>query len=173
MTSSVESLQYNKTSEYFKTMYKLVYLCGWPNFWVTEPEVPAIVAKYHHLLSKFLNAIFVAFVMFEMASFFTQDDLTEKQISDRNLFTFSHPFYAMLWVPFWYYKHNFTAIVKSLAIDLKKDYNNEKAERQAIKKYRLTCTAFVILCSSTLISYGVDGVMQCRQTSKCNFSNFL
>ncbi|XP_063377590.1 LOW QUALITY PROTEIN: odorant receptor 65a-like [Cydia fagiglandana] len=158
----------NKTTEFFHKLDKIIFVCSSMNYWVDDnggfPNryngIPELVVNAYRRIIKVINAAIVLFVVAELGSFFTQNNLTEKQKSDRVMMTFSHIIMYSFTLSLSQNKETVTEILFALAVDLKKDFNDEETERLMLKRTKIYAWAFVLLCFNALIFYGVEGLTQ-------------
>ncbi|XP_013187358.1 uncharacterized protein LOC106132478 [Amyelois transitella] len=159
----------NKTSNYFKLIYKYVYIVGWPNFWTSRPDVPVTIIKYHKKSAIFLDGLCLILVVLELVGIFTQPNLSEKQKSDGKLLGFAHIFLGSYGYILSFYQDNIRAMTYSLTVELKKCYNDYEIEKEMTKKARRHSIAYCLIVISALVSYGVDGFMTCYVTKAGTF----
>ncbi|CAH2071853.1 unnamed protein product, partial [Iphiclides podalirius] len=110
--------------------------------------------------SKVVTGCLYLFVAMELVAFFTQSNLTEKQENDRLVFGCSHPLLVFYYESIDYYNSTIKLILYTLSVVLKEVYNDEEIEKRMIRKSKLYSAAYIFSFSSSLISYGFDGLMQ-------------
>ncbi|XP_063360109.1 uncharacterized protein LOC134649333 [Cydia amplana] len=150
----------NKTTELFHKMDKAIFICSGMNFWVDDNGIPELVLNAYKRIYKVINVAVVLFMVAEIGSFFTQNNLTEKQRSNRFLMTFSHIVLYAFTLSLSHHKETVTEILFTLAVCLKKDFNDEETERLMLKRTRFYACALVGLCYTALVFYGVEGLTQ-------------
>nr|AXF48805.1 odorant receptors OR66 [Lobesia botrana] len=156
----VQAYRKNNTTELFRKLDKVIFFCSGMNFWVDDNGVPELLFKAYQTYSSVVNVAVVLFMFAEAGSFFTQHDLTEKQQSDRLLMTTSHFILYSFTLSFIHHKETVTKILFTLAVDLKKDFNDEGTEKLMLKRTRIYVTALIVLCFNALVFYGIDGLIQ-------------
>ncbi|XP_063619803.1 uncharacterized protein LOC134792444 [Cydia splendana] len=158
----MESRKYqkNKTTEFFHKFDKIIFVCSSMNYWVDDNGIPELVVNAYKRITKVINAAIVLFMVAEIGSFFTQNNLTEKQKSDRLMMTFSHVILYSFTLSLSHHKKMVTEILFTLAVGLKKDFNDEKTERLMLKRIKIYACALVLLCFNALVFYGVEGLTQ-------------
>nr|UVB79128.1 odorant receptor 34 [Heortia vitessoides] len=154
----------NKTTDFFSKMSKLVYLVGFPNFWVEDLKFSKSFVKFYNWVSSFINVFLYIFVCLEIGSFFTQHDLTEKQYADRLVFGFSQPILCLYRVIMTYHQDLVTELLLKLSVELKEVYNDPEIEKKMIRKAKFCSVAFLSLCAQSLVFYGYDAMMRSLQT---------
>nr|AST36416.1 putative odorant receptor OR66 [Cydia nigricana] len=156
----MESREYrkNKTTELFRKLDKAIFICSSMNFWVDDNGIPELVVNSYKRISKVINVAIVLFMVAEIGSFFNQNNLTEKQKSDRCLMTFSHIILYSCTLSLWHHRETVTEMLFTLAVGLKKDFNDEATERLMLKRTRIYSSAFVLLCFNALVFYGLEGL---------------
>ncbi|XP_048007560.1 uncharacterized protein LOC125242705 [Leguminivora glycinivorella] len=154
------SYKRNKTTQFFHKLDKVIFICSSMNFWVDDNGIAETVVKTYKNVSKVVNVALILFMAAEFGSFFTQNNLTEKQKSDRVLMTFSHMVLYSFTLTLSYHKKTVTEILFALGVYLKKDFNDEATERLMLKRTRIYTFALVMLCFNALVFYGVEGLAQ-------------
>ncbi|XP_073942615.1 uncharacterized protein [Choristoneura fumiferana] len=152
--------QKNKTTELFFSLNRVIFFCSAINFWVEETGIPTLIVKVYQRLSKLIHFASYLFIAFEWGAFYTQHNLTEKQKSDRFLMSFSHTILYSFTVVITHHKEAVTELLYTLAVTLKKDFNDATTERLMVKRTKFYTSAFVVTCGIALIFYGIDGIVQ-------------
>nr|WEG72119.1 odorant-receptor-25 [Grapholita molesta] len=158
----MESRKYrkNKTTELFRKLDKFIFLCSSTNFWVDDNGIPELTRKAYRILIKVLNGAVVLFMVSELGSFFTQHNLTEKQQSNQVFMPFSHIIlYSFTWSLI-HDKEAVTELLFVLAVDLKKDFNDEDTETRMLKRTKFFTCVLICLCFNSLLLYGIEGFSQ-------------
>ncbi|CAK1598430.1 unnamed protein product [Parnassius mnemosyne] len=155
----------NLTSEFFKKFCKYIYLCGNSYLWIEEIEFSSLFLKVYRKLTDLITVCIYIFISMQLAGLFTQPNLTEKQYYDRFVLSFCHPVTIVFYLYTDYYKNTTKEIIFKLAVVLKNVYNDKDIERQMLRKSKLYSVAILCNFSTTLISYGFDGLVQvaCRE----------
>nr|AFC91740.2 putative odorant receptor OR66 [Cydia pomonella] len=158
----MESREYrkNKTTELFHNLDKVIYVFSGMNFWIDDNDIPKLVFNAYKRISKVINVAIVLFMMAEIGSFFTQNNLTEKQKHDRVFMPFSHIILYSFTLSLSHHKETVTEILFTLAVCLKEDFNDEETERVMLKRIRIYVSAFVVICLNALVFYGIEGLAQ-------------
>uniref|UniRef100_A0A0K8TU59 Odorant receptor n=1 Tax=Epiphyas postvittana TaxID=65032 RepID=A0A0K8TU59_EPIPO len=167
-----ETYRTNKTVHFFRKICKIIYLSCATNFSFEEMKLPSLFIKIYSPLSKILEVIVVVFIASEWGSYFTQNNLTEKQTADMHLFAFSHIVIYSIYASAMYHKDRIRQLVLTLTVTLKKVCNDEEIERMMIKKTYWYLTAMVFVCSGSLFSYGLDAGVQAL-TSNATFTTVI
>nr|WCC57458.1 odorant receptor 1 [Papilio machaon] len=150
----------NLTANFFKTLNDYLYIFGLSNLWIDNTDHSKFNSSNNRRISKFITICLYIFVTSEITAFFTQNNLTEKQSSDRFLFGISHPILINYYTSIEYHNEKLQKIIHALTVALKNVYNDKKVERHMIKKSKLYSAAYLFSFSSALISYGIDGLIQ-------------
>ncbi|XP_061711536.1 uncharacterized protein LOC133520861 [Cydia pomonella] len=168
----MESREYrkNKTTELFHNLDKVIYVFSGMNFWVDDNNVPKLVFNAYKRISKVINVAIVLFLMAEIGSFFTQNNLTEKQKADRVMMTFSHIILYYFTHSLIHRKETVTEILYTLAVSLKKDFNDEETERLMLKRTKIYMCVFVALCCISFVFYGVEGLARVLFSGKAIYT---
>ncbi|XP_063619197.1 uncharacterized protein LOC134792014 [Cydia splendana] len=149
-----------KTTEFFHKFDKIIFVCSSMNYWVDDNGIPEVVVNAYKRITKVINAAIVLFIVGEMGSFFTQNNLTEKQKSDRVMMPFSHIILYSFTLSLIHHKETVTEILFTLAVGLKKDFNDEETEILMLKRTKIYACALVLLSYNALVFYGVEGLTQ-------------
>lgn len=139
----------NKTAEYFYKISYISFLLGMPNFWIENLGIPNAFAKPYEVLSKFCNMTFFVLIPLELGAFVTQNNLTNKQESDRWIYCISHPILLAYIVIISRQDRKIKDWV-SHVLELKKVYNDPTVEVQVI-----TRAAFILREPSQIITAGI------------------
>nr|AJE25905.1 olfactory receptor OR66 [Planotortrix excessana] len=150
----------SKATDFFFNLNRVIFFCNSLNFWVEEVGVSALFVKFYQSLSKLINIAAYIFVAFEWGAFYTQNNLTEKQKGDRFLMSFSHTILYSFTVIMIHHRERVRELWFTLAVTLKKDFNDAETERLMIKTTKFYTSAFVVICGNALIFYGIDGIIQ-------------
>jgi hypothetical protein len=152
--------QTNETMNMFIKINKFSYLCGLPNIWINEVQLPKHITYLVLMFRKGLNAVIAIFMLLEWAAFFTQNNLTEKQVADRLMFSFSHPMLYVFIINVERYSQEFKELLSELAINLKQIYNDKDTEKEMIWKCKMYSNLFTGFFMMALLFYGMDASLQ-------------
>ncbi|XP_045532743.1 uncharacterized protein LOC123720246 [Pieris brassicae] len=147
-------MEQSKTSEFVEKVTKLQYMLGLPYVWVDDKK-----PKYFQHFNKIFTFVAISFVISDYVSFFTQNHLTEKQTTDRTLFTLSHTILLLYCFVFEYYKEDIKILYK-VAVSLKTHHNDLAIEKKMIRKAKIYLASFGSILGYALTSYAIDGTMQ-------------
>ncbi|XP_063532902.1 putative odorant receptor 69a [Cydia strobilella] len=150
----------NKTTDLYHELDKVIFVSSSMNFWVDDNGLPELVVNAFKRMSKVINLAVVLWLVAEIGSFFTQNDLTEKQNSDRVLMTFTHIIMYSFTLSLSHHKETVTEILFTLAVGLKKDFNDEETERHMLKRMKIYACANVLVFINALVIYGAEGLAQ-------------
>ncbi|XP_063377593.1 uncharacterized protein LOC134664779 [Cydia fagiglandana] len=153
----MESPKYrkNKTTEFFHKLDKIIFVCSSMNYWVDHNGIPGVYMNVYKRIMKVIKAGIVLFVVGELTSFFTQNNLTENQKSDRLMMTLSHT--LLYYVTLSLDKETVTEILFTLAVGLKKDFNDPETEILMLKRTKIYACTFVFLSFNSILFYGIKG----------------
>ncbi|XP_063377591.1 uncharacterized protein LOC134664777 [Cydia fagiglandana] len=156
----MESRKYrkNKTTEFLHKLDKIVFACSSMNYWVDHNDLPEVYLNAYKRIMKVINAGIVLFLVGELASFFTQNNLTENQKSDRVMQTLSQNILYSVALSLDHHKETVTEILFTLAVGLKKDFNDLETEILMLKRTKIYACTFVLLCFNSVLFYGVKGL---------------
>ncbi|XP_063823906.1 uncharacterized protein LOC135073700 isoform X1 [Ostrinia nubilalis] len=146
----------NKISRFFFQVCRLIYLLGLPNFWSKDFIFSKSFITFYDSFTKIMNVTTYVFVVTEWGAFYTQQNLNEKQHSDRLVFCISHPILATYRLILTHHGEKLKELVYLLCLDLKEKVNDEKIEKDTIRKAIIYATALVGLCIISVVSYGID-----------------
>ncbi|XP_052755490.1 uncharacterized protein LOC113513621 [Galleria mellonella] len=156
--------QPNPSTRYFAKMCHIIFIWGMPNFWIEDLSLSRVFTTVYSYFSRSVSVVLYSFVILEWAAFFTQPSLSEKQSSDRLLFTFSHPLLFSYTIVMTHNQEKIRDLLFRLTVSLKNDYNDDEIENHMIKKAKLYCIGCLGMCSMAMIMYGFDGAMQYMKT---------
>nr|AJF23814.1 olfactory receptor OR58 [Planotortrix octo] len=162
----------NKTVYLFRKICKVIFLSCATNFGFEDTNLPSCFIRIYGLISKILEVIVFVFLASEWGSFYTQKNLTEKQLSDMYLFAFSHVVLYAIYASALYHRERIRELVLALTVTLKQVCNDEATERVMIMKTYRSLTAMVFVCSGSLFSYGLDAGVQAF-TSNATFTTVI
>nr|AIT72012.1 olfactory receptor 58 [Ctenopseustis obliquana] len=162
----------NKTVHLFRKICKFIYLSCATNFGFEETDLPNYFIRIYTPISKVLEVIVIIFIASEWGSFYTQKNLTEKQLSDLYLFAFSHVVLYMIYASAMHHRDRIRELIVTLTVTLKKVCNDDATEKAMIKKTYRSLTATVFFCSGSLFSYGIDAGVKAL-TSNATFTTII
>ncbi|XP_063619194.1 putative odorant receptor 69a [Cydia splendana] len=156
----MESREYrkNKHTEFFHKLDKIIFVFSSMNYWVDDNGKPVVYVNAYKRIMKVINAAIVLFMVAELGSFFTQNNLTESQKSDRLMMGFSHIILYSATLSLNHHKETVTQILFTLAVGLKKDFNDLETETLMLKRTKIYACTLVLLCFNSVLFYGVKGL---------------
>lgn len=149
----------NISSDFFKRLCIKCCYCGIPNLWIEDLKTPMLLSYFH---KSFTVSIYL-FILSQFHSFWTQNNLTEKQKSDRIVFVFSHPILFSYYIVAVYYQKTIKKILYKITIGLKEDYNDPAVDSSFVKKSVFYSIVSFLTIAFSLISYGFDSLVQTVQ----------
>ncbi|KAL0832468.1 hypothetical protein ABMA28_000694 [Loxostege sticticalis] len=162
----------NKSAGFFLKVCQLCYLFGFPNCWMESLKFSKTFTKIYDPFSKLTNVMIYLFILTEWGSMFTQNNLTEKQRSDRIMFCLSHPVLCSYRVILAYHREKLQELMYNLCLVLKEKVNDEEIEKGMVRKALAYTSALVGLCSTSLFLYGADGFNQMMR-SEATFTTVI
>ncbi|KAJ0179049.1 hypothetical protein K1T71_005824 [Dendrolimus kikuchii] len=155
-----------KTKNFFYKINLIIYFMGMPNFWI-EALLPKKFEKYYNIYNIINNGLIFIFIGAELAGFYTQTNLTEKQKSEQLLYGLSHPILFTFYLVMTSHKHKAKDVMYDLVVELKKIYNDLEVEQQMISKLKSTLTALVSFCVMSVVFYTFDAILLVIRTGTC------
>ncbi|XP_050681171.1 uncharacterized protein LOC126976710 [Leptidea sinapis] len=141
----------------FHSVNKFCYIFGLPNYSKDNNiNMPQILIRYNSLYVKFINALLIWFVGMECSSFFTQKDLSNKQYNDMLTLGLSHIIIFFEYINLYYKRREIRDIIEDLTVTLKAVHHDREVEAATLRQSRVYSAMFVVLCSSALVSYGLE-----------------
>nr|ARO70220.1 Odorant Receptor 8 [Dendrolimus punctatus] len=131
---------------------------GMPNFWI-EDLLPKKYEKLYNIYNIVNNGLIFIFIGAELAGFYTQTNLTEKQKSEQLLYGLSHPILFTFYLVMTSHKHKGKDVMYDLVVELKKVYNDLDVEQQMISKLKSTLTALISFCAMSVVFYTCDAIL--------------
>nr|AXY83421.1 putative odorant receptor 26 [Conopomorpha sinensis] len=150
-------------SEFTDLMYgisKFVFLCGMPNYWPRNLHYNVTVMKYYSLFSKIVHSPFVFVVVLQYMSFFTEQQLSAKQQSDRVLYCITHPFFGMSVVWGFYRQELFADITHDIVVTLRQMYHDTEVDKAIVKKLVVFTTVYKIGALAVVPAHGCEMLYQ-------------
>ncbi|XP_059052948.1 odorant receptor 67c-like [Achroia grisella] len=164
MGESYGPYQSNLTTKYFSKLCHIIFFWGLPNFWIEDLKLSRTLIISYTYFTRFVTALLYIFLILEYGAFFTQPSLSEKQSTDRLLFTFSHPLLFSYTFFMNRNMHKIKDLLYSLTVTLKTEYNYHNIEISMIRKGKLYCVGCIGICSMAMVMYGIDGATQYLNT---------
>uniref|UniRef100_A0A2A4J6Z3 Odorant receptor n=1 Tax=Heliothis virescens TaxID=7102 RepID=A0A2A4J6Z3_HELVI len=146
----------SQTTEFFYKINFLIYLFGLPNFWIEELKLSKTFVKIYDKFLVFSDGFIYLLILLEFGSFFTQTNLTEKQMSNLVVFAMSHPVLCSFGVIMSRLKKKIRLVMYSLAVSLKREYNDPVVEKQMISHSVTYVSALSFSYVMTMIMYAAD-----------------
>ena len=160
MNNYTGSYKPSKTTEFLINLNKFVFIFGLPNFWVEDLDFSKTFTKIIRPLSKFGNMAIFAMIISEYVAYFTQENLTERQISDLILFIMSHSIITGFRVRMTHQETQIRDVMYKLGIALREIYNDGDAEEQMIKRSKFFSWALVFNCVMSIILYTIEAIIR-------------
>lgn len=156
----------NDTIKLFQKLNTGLYFCGLTDFWIENVNLPEKFVKIFNVLSFFIEVVMFSFMASEVVAFFTQNNLSPKQVADRLAFGIAHPILYIYVMNLIYYKRNVRDVLYKLAVVLKRVLNDEEVEKQMISKLKFYLTAYVTSCGLCIVFYGASALIQYIRTGR-------
>lgn len=136
------------------------YLFGTKDIWITDIRLSK---RFIYIYNKVDYVIEVANVLFSLSilgSFFTQDNLTEKQATDRLMFSIIFPGNMIMYYISLFYKQEARTILYQLVVVLKQRQNDADLEREMIKKIKVFSMSLIGIICMVAVAYGFRALYQ-------------
>ncbi|KAJ8727302.1 hypothetical protein PYW07_001421 [Mythimna separata] len=146
----------SKTTDFFYKLCYVVYFCGLPNFWLEELKLPKRFVRIYDKFTTFNNTLICFLVVFELASFFTQKNLTEKQKSNLILYGISHPMLCCFRLMLSRLQGKVKLVMYNLTVRLKAVHNDPEVERQMLRTTNMYMFALVFSCLMSMVMYAAE-----------------
>lgn len=156
----------NDTTKLFRNLNTVLYFCGLTDFWIENVNFSKKFVKIYGIVSIFIEIVMFLFMSSEVAAFFTQHNLSPKQVADRLVFGISHPILYIYVLNLIYYKGNVRDVLNQLAAVLKQVHNDEQVEREMISKLKIYLAAYVTCCGLCIVFYGASALIQYIRTGR-------
>ncbi|XP_047022080.1 uncharacterized protein LOC124631630 [Helicoverpa zea] len=149
----------SRTTDFFYKTNFLIFIFGQPNFWIEDLKLSKRFVKFYYYFSIFNDILIWLLIIFEYGSFFTQNNLSEKQKSDLIIFAISHPMLCLFSVMMSRLKKKIRLVIYSLAVGLKREYNDPEVEKQMIASSLTYLSALLISCLSAMVMFVVKACL--------------
>ncbi|XP_047996382.1 uncharacterized protein LOC125234216 [Leguminivora glycinivorella] len=156
---------------YFQKLTKFVYIITATNFWFKDVKLPNRFVKVYDSVSKFLEAIVIAFVITGFGASYTQKNLSEKQSTDILMKSVSSLFVYTMYGCVVYNKIEIRELLYSLTVSLKEIYN-EEVQKQMLMKIKMYMAGLVFVGCCPMTAYGVEGAFYAL-TSNVTFTTVI
>lgn len=157
---------------------KFWFLCCCPDFWVSKMNFSDSFVKLYRPAMAVIHIVIVIFCTSCFASLWTQHGLSQKQRSDRLAYAASTPIITLFYhFVILYYTKDVRKVLYKLAVVLKEDHDDKKAEQEMIKQSKLHNGIFFSSCVCNMVLVGLYNFFQTvttgtyLNTSKYSFSN--
>ncbi|XP_075971223.1 uncharacterized protein LOC142973433 [Anticarsia gemmatalis] len=146
----------SRTTKFFYKLNYFIYMFGIPSFWIEDLNISKTFVKIYNKFSSFNNVLQYIMILSELAAFFTQFNLTERQRMNLYLFAISHPILCFYHLTLTYHRKRVRSILYTLTVSLKRDYNDEEVESHMISKTKTYLTALLSACMLSMVMYICD-----------------
>lgn len=155
----IKGCEENKTKRYFYRISLIAYLCGLKNFWIEDLGLPRRFIKIYDVLMKTLNMMLFIFVIMEVAAFFTQDKLSDKQQFDLMLYATSHSILYVYGIMLSCNTKELRDLLLDMIVTFKKVYNDVEVEKLMINKSQNYSLALMFSGTLSMIMYTCDSLL--------------
>nr|ALM26217.1 odorant receptor 28 [Athetis dissimilis] len=152
--------QHSKTTVFFYRLSFAVYILGLPNFWIEDLKLSKTFVKFYDKFTNINNLLIYFLILFEVASFFTQENLTDKQKSNLLLYGISHPMVCMFGVMMARLQEKVRRVMYTLTVELKRVHNDPEVERQMLASTYMYMFAVTFSCVMSMIMYIAEAVWE-------------
>lgn len=150
----------SKTTDFFYKLSYAVYFCGLPNFWLEDLKLSKTFVTFYDKFSMFNNGLIYLLILFELASFFTQENLTEKQKSNLLVYALSHPMLCSFRVMMSRLQEKVRLVMYTLTVGLKAVHNDPEVERQMLASTYMYLFALLFSCTLSMVMYAAEGIWE-------------
>nr|AGY14593.1 putative odorant receptor [Sesamia inferens] len=156
-----QPMEIPKPNEFTKLLDKvntIGFLWGIKDIWVTDIKLSR---RFVYIYNKFLYVLYINHVILSMSvlgSFFTQNDITDKQANDRLMFGILFPGHLILFYISLCYKQRNRNLLYQLAVVLKEHQNDADLEREMIKKIKVFSITLTVLIFMVFLLWGLRAV---------------
>ncbi|KAJ8727301.1 hypothetical protein PYW07_001420 [Mythimna separata] len=150
----------SKTTDFFYKLSYVVYLFGLPNYWLEELKLPKRFVRLYDKFLMFNNGLIYFLIFFELAAFFTQTNLTEKQNSNLILYALSHPMLFSFHVMLSRLQNKVRLLMYNLTVRLKAVHNDLEVERQMLTRTYMYVFALLFSCCLSMVMYAAEAVWE-------------
>ncbi|KAF9802675.1 hypothetical protein SFRURICE_011686 [Spodoptera frugiperda] len=136
---------------------KFWFLCCCPDFWVKKVDYSDSFTRIYRPSMLVNHLVMLIFCSSCFLSLWTQHDLTQSQNSDRLAYAASTPVIIILYhFVILYYTEDVKQVLYKLAVVLKVDHNDKKAEEDMIKQSKLHNGIFFSSCVCNMVFVGLN-----------------
>ncbi|KAH9629825.1 hypothetical protein HF086_011475 [Spodoptera exigua] len=151
-----EQYKETNTTRLIDKYSKFWFLCCCPDFWVKKVNYPVPFTRVYRPSMLINHIVMVIFCSSCFLSLWTQDGLSQSQKSDRLAYAASTPIITVLYhFVILYYTNDVRQVFYKLAVVLKVDHNDEKAEEEMIKQSKFHNGVFFSSCVCNMILVGL------------------
>ncbi|XP_063893414.1 uncharacterized protein LOC110381828 [Helicoverpa armigera] len=162
----------SKTTDFFYKINFVIYLFGMPNFWIEDLKLSKTFVKIYDKFSAFSNGLIYIMILSEIGSFFTQTNLTEKQMSNLLVFAISHPMLCSFSIMMSRLKKKIRLVMYSLAVSLKREYNDPEVEKHMIAHSLTYVSGLSVSYVMTMIMFAVNAFWDMMQNGIVSTHSF-
>lgn len=148
----------NELTKLLDQVNTIGFLLGIKDIWITDLKLSR---RFVYIYNKFLYVVNINHVILCMSvvgSFFTQNDLTDKQANDQLIFGLIFPGHLILYYVSLLYKERNINFLYQLAVVLKEHQNDANLEREMIKKIKVSSMSFNVLVVVGYLVWGLRAV---------------
>lgn len=149
---------------------KFWFLCCCPDFWVKKVDYSDSFTRIYRPSMLVNHLVMLIFCSSCFLSLWTQHDLTQSQNSDRLAYAASTPVIIILYhFVILYYTEDVKQVLYKLAVVLKVDHNDKKAEEDMIKQSKLHNGIFFSSCVCNMVFVGLNNFYRAVTTGRKYF----
>ncbi|KAF9414777.1 hypothetical protein HW555_007409, partial [Spodoptera exigua] len=161
-----EQYKETNTTRLIDKYSKFWFLCCCPDFWVKKVDYPVSFTRVYRPSMLINHIVMVIFCSSCFLSLWTQDGLSQSQKSDRLAYAASTPIITVLYhFVILYYTNDVRQVFYKLAVVLKVDHNDEKAEEEMIKQSKFHNGVFFSSCVCNMILVGLYNFIRAVTTA--------
>ncbi|XP_052755466.1 uncharacterized protein LOC113517971 [Galleria mellonella] len=154
-----------KITKFFISINKILVLYGLPIIWTHDFTLSKNSDRVSGLYRILSNILIIVFVAMEWGAFYTQNNLTEKQSSDRLMFCVTHPILVVYILNIEYYEKKIKVIMYKMMVTLKQSHNDVEVEKKLFKKCMFYSVTFFTSVALSVFFYGFDAYIQAHSGS--------
>lgn len=151
----------HNTINFFEKFFKYIRVIGVGDFWVTKDEWRINYEKLHTFAVILTNLLIVVLILLECGGV-CLDTLDEKQKIDNIIFIWAHNIFLSYIISVWKNKKGIKKLIIKQCFVLPKLLKNEQIEIDMIKSVKMYSVAAFLLITSTLIFYGIAGLVKVK-----------